>query len=190
MMEMWDIYDKDKKRTGKLMKRNDWNMKPGEFHLTVIGIVQDLEGRFLVTRRNLDKEWAAGWWELPGGGVNAGEDSKDAIIREIKEEVGIDVSNAKGGHIYTYKNESPEEKNNYFVDVYNFVLDFKASDIKVQEEEVLEFNIATFEEIQNYEKEIGFLHYNSLKPAFDKIKKWVCYRKRNYLDIKKLTFKI
>ena len=152
-MEMWDIYDKDKKRTGKLMKRNDWNMKPGEFHLTVIGIVQDLEGRFLVTRRNLDKEWAAGWWELPGGGVNAGEDSKDAIIREIKEEVGIDVSNAKGGHIYTYKNESPEEKNNYFVDVYNFVLDFKASDIKVQEEEVLEFNIATFEEIQNYEKE-------------------------------------
>ena len=132
MMEMWDIYDKDKKRTGKLMKRNDWNMKPG---------------------------------------VNAGEDSKDAIIREIKEEVGIDVSNAKGGHIYTYKNESPEEKNNYFVDVYNFVLDFKASDIKVQEEEVLEFNIATFEEIQNYEKEIGFLHYNSLKPAFDKIKK-------------------
>ena len=99
-MEMWDIYDKDKKRTGKLMKRNDWNMKPGEFHLTVIGIVQDLEGRFLVTRRNLDKEWAAGWWELPGGGVNAGEDSKDAIIREIKEEVGIDVSNAKGGHIY------------------------------------------------------------------------------------------
>ena len=45
------------------MKRNDWNMKPGEFHLTVIGIVQDLEGRFLVTRRNLDKEWAAGWWE-------------------------------------------------------------------------------------------------------------------------------
>ena len=171
MVEMWDIYDKDKKRTGKLMKRNDWNMKPGEFHLTVIGIVQDLEGRFLVTRRNLDKEWAAGWWELPGGGVNAGEDSKDAIIREIKEEVGIDVSNAKGGHIYTYKNESPDEKNNYFVDVYNFVLDFKASDIKVQEEEVLEFNIATFEEIQNYEKEIGFLHYNSLKPAFDKIKK-------------------
>ena len=171
MMEMWDIYDKDKKRTGKLMKRNDWNMKPGEFHLTVIGIVQDLEGRFLVTRRNLDKEWAAGWWELPGGGVNSGEDSKDAIIREIKEEVGIDVTNAKGGHIYTYKNESPKEKNNYFVDVYNFVLDFKASDIKVQEEEVLEFNIATFEEIQNYEKEIGFLHYNSLKPAFDKIMK-------------------
>ena len=167
MMEMWDIYDKDKKRTGKLMKRNDWNMKPGEFHLTVIGIVQDLEGRFLVTRRNLDKEWAAGWWELPGGGVNAGEDSKDAIIREIKEEVGIDVSNAKGGHIYTYKNESQEEKNNYFVDIYKFVLEFDEKDVKVQDEEVAGFEIATVEQIKAYAKQGIFLHYDSIRQVFE-----------------------
>ena len=104
-MEMWDIYDKDKKRTGKLMKRNDWNMKPGEFHLTVIGIVQDLEGRFLVTRRNLDKEWAAGWWELPGGGVNAGEDSKDAVIREIQEELDCTIKALQVFNDYTHEYE-------------------------------------------------------------------------------------
>ena len=166
MVEMWDIYDKDKKRTGKLMKRNDWNMKPGEFHLTVIGIVQDLEGRFLVTRRNLDKEWAAGWWELPGGGVNAGEDSKDAIIREIKEEVGIDVSNAKGGHIYTYKNESPEEKNNYFVDVYRYIMDFDEGDLHLQEAETDGYKFATLDEIKEFAKQGIFLHYDSIKEAF------------------------
>ena len=26
-MELWDIYDSDKKRTGRTMKRNDWNLK-------------------------------------------------------------------------------------------------------------------------------------------------------------------
>ena len=29
-MELWDIYDENKERTGRTMKHNDWNMKPGE----------------------------------------------------------------------------------------------------------------------------------------------------------------
>ena len=33
-MEFWDIYDKDKKPTGRTMKRNDWCLKDGEYHLT------------------------------------------------------------------------------------------------------------------------------------------------------------
>ena len=70
------------------------------------------------------------------------------------------------------------KKNNYFVDIYNFVLGFKESDVKVQEDEVLEFSIATFEEIQDYAKKIGFLHYESMKPAFDKIN-------TNQLNLKK-----
>ena len=33
-MEYWDIYDEKKQKTGRTMKRNDWNMKPDEYHLT------------------------------------------------------------------------------------------------------------------------------------------------------------
>ena len=36
-MEYWDIYDRDKKPTGRTMKRNDWCLKDGEYHLTVLG---------------------------------------------------------------------------------------------------------------------------------------------------------
>ena len=86
-MELWDIYDENKERTGRTMKHNDWNMKPGEFHLTVLGVLMRPDGKYLITRRRMDKEWAAGWWEVPGGGVRAGEDSKDAVIREIKDAV-------------------------------------------------------------------------------------------------------
>ena len=38
-MELWDIYDENKQPTGRTMKRNDWHMKPGEFHLTVLGVI-------------------------------------------------------------------------------------------------------------------------------------------------------
>ena len=125
------------------------------------------DGKYLITRRRMDKEWAAGWWEVPGGGVRAGEDSKDAVIREIKEETGIDVTNAEGGYAFSYKRVNPEEKNNYFVDIYKFVLEFDESDVKTQEEEVSGFAIADLNEIKRYADEGIFLHYDSIRQAFE-----------------------
>ena len=37
--ERWDIYDKDKNRTGRTMERNVWTLKDDEYHLTVLGVV-------------------------------------------------------------------------------------------------------------------------------------------------------
>ena len=62
-MELWDIYDKDKKRTGRTMKRNDWILQDGEYHLTVLGVVCRPDGKYLITKRAKDKSWAPGWWE-------------------------------------------------------------------------------------------------------------------------------
>lgn len=166
-MEYWDIYDEKKQKTGRTMKRNDWNMKPDEYHLTVLGVLKRPDGRYLITQRKLDKEWGAGWWEVPGGGGNAGEDSRDAVIREIREETGIDVSQAAGGYASSYKRVNPEEKNNYFVDIYKFILDFVDNDVKVQPEEVEGFKIATLEEIRAFAQEGIFLHYDSMKEVFD-----------------------
>ena len=50
-MEYWDIYDVNKQPTGRTMKRNDWNLKNGEYHLTVLGVIHRPDGRFLITRR-------------------------------------------------------------------------------------------------------------------------------------------
>ena len=84
-MELWDIYDSNKQLTGRTMKRNDWCLKDGEYHLTVLGVVQHTDGRFLITRRVLTKAWAAGWWEVPGGACMAGESSRQAVNREVLE---------------------------------------------------------------------------------------------------------
>ena len=73
-MEYWDIYDEKKQKTGRTMKRNDWNMKPDEYHLTVLGVLKRPDGRYLITQRKLDKEWGAA-----GGKYREAESTREKI---------------------------------------------------------------------------------------------------------------
>lgn len=57
-MEYWDIYDAEKRPTGRTMKRNDWCLKDGEYHLTVLGVVARPDGTYLITKRVMTKAWA------------------------------------------------------------------------------------------------------------------------------------
>ncbi|MCM1497549.1 MAG: NUDIX hydrolase [Clostridium sp.] len=166
-MELWDIYDSNKQRTGQTMKRNDWCLKDGQYHLTVLGVVVRTDGRFLITRRVMTKAWAPGWWEVSGGAVQAGEESEDAVIREVKEETGLDVTNAEGGYVFSYKRDNPGEGDNYFVDIYRFVMDFEEADVQLQQEETDGFMLATAEQIKELAGQGIFLHYDSIKQIFE-----------------------
>ena len=165
-MELWDIYDKDKNPTGRTMKRNDWCLKDDEYHLTVLGVVARSDHTYLLTKRVMTKAWAPGWWEVSGGAAQAGETSEEAVIREVKEETGLDVRNAEGGYCFTYHRENTGEGDNYFVDVYRFVLDIDESDIHLQEEETAGYRFATKKEIEDLAGEGIFLHYDSIKEVF------------------------
>ena len=135
-MEMWDIYDANKEKTGRLMKKNDWQLKDGEYHLTVLGVI-----------------------ERP--------DSIDAVRREVREETGIDVTDARGGYVFTYKRENPGKGDNYFVDVYKFIKDVKDEDIHIQTEEALGYKFVTREELKQIAATGEFLHYDSIKQVFE-----------------------
>ena len=166
-MELWDIYDRDKQRTGRTMKRNDWHMQPGDFHLTVLGVIRHTNGKYLITKRVMTKAWAPGSWEVSGGAAQAGEDSLDAVKREIKEETGLDVSSFEGGFVFSYTRENPDEGDNYFVDVYRFVMDIDEKDLTLQTEETDGHMFATLEQIQAFAAEGKFLHYDSIRKAFE-----------------------
>ncbi|MBN1526918.1 MAG: (deoxy)nucleoside triphosphate pyrophosphohydrolase [Candidatus Omnitrophica bacterium] len=56
----------------------------------VVGALIEREGKFLVARRKPEDTFG-GLWEFPGGCVEHNEDKKDALKREIREELGIDV---------------------------------------------------------------------------------------------------
>lgn len=53
----------------------------------------DADGRVLIAKRPADKDMA-GLWEFPGGKVDPGERPEMTLIRELKEELGIDVQEA------------------------------------------------------------------------------------------------
>jgi 8-oxo-dGTP diphosphatase len=50
----------------------------------------DAAGRVLIAQRPEGKHMA-GWWEFPGGKVASGESDADALVRELREELGVEV---------------------------------------------------------------------------------------------------
>lgn len=166
-MEYWDIYDKDRHKTGRTMKRNDWILKDGEYHLSVLGVIRRPDGRFLITRRIGTKAWAPLWWEVPGGGVRAGETSGEAVIREIREETSLDVRRVPGHLSYSYHRENPGKGDNYFVDVYRFDMDFGPEDIVLQADESIDWKAASLDEIRQLAAGGVFLHYDSIRTVFE-----------------------
>ncbi|WP_374366502.1 NUDIX domain-containing protein [Piscinibacter sp.] len=59
-----------------------------------VGVLIDAEGRFLLTSRPEGKVYA-GYWEFPGGKLEAGETVGQALRRELHEEIGITIGAAQ-----------------------------------------------------------------------------------------------
>ncbi|OHB66124.1 MAG: hypothetical protein A2Y76_03615 [Planctomycetes bacterium RBG_13_60_9] len=69
----------------------------------VAGLIRDEQGRLLITVRG--REPGKGKWDLPGGFADPGESAEDALAREIREEVGLEVTAMRylGSHPNTYE---------------------------------------------------------------------------------------
>lgn len=67
----------------------------GPVRLVLVAAVAliDRTGRILMAERPAGKE-LAGLWEFPGGKIEAGERPEEALVRELREELGIDVAPA------------------------------------------------------------------------------------------------
>jgi 8-oxo-dGTP diphosphatase len=59
-----------------------------------VGVLIDADGRFLLTSRPEGKVYA-GYWEFPGGKLEAGESVQAALRRELHEELGIAIGHAE-----------------------------------------------------------------------------------------------
>lgn len=71
-----------------------------QFHITVKGVVI-YNHKILVLKRVRPSSDGYGYWEFPGGGLEYGETPHEALIRELKEETGLDIHILKPVYTFT-----------------------------------------------------------------------------------------
>ena len=71
-----------------------------EYRPNVGAVLFNTDGRVLIARRAdmPNAEGAAGGWQLPQGGIDAKEDPRLAVLRELREEIGTDRAEIIGEH--------------------------------------------------------------------------------------------
>ena len=138
-MEFNDIYDENRRPTGRLHRRGD-RWRKGEFGLVVCVWVYDGHGKLLLTRRAPEKSFA-GTWENSGGAVKAGETSRQAIVRELFEETGIRAEEDEFELLDSGKDNSA------FYDYYCLRRSVAIEDIVLQPGETAAAKWVTFEEV-------------------------------------------
>lgn len=68
-------------------------MTAADTHRTcVVAVIQNGRDEYLICRKPADRGVFPGQWALPGGGIEPGERMTDALIREVREEVGLEIT--------------------------------------------------------------------------------------------------
>lgn len=153
-MELWDIYDKDRNFTGKVIQRGT-PLEKNEYRLTVKLAIFNNDGEMLIQKRQSTKVKYPNLWDFSVAGNSIhGEISEETMERELFEELGIE---------HDFSNERPMftiHANHGFSDFY--ILNFENIDInslKIQHEEVQSVTWATKQEIYQLIDENKFIPY-------------------------------
>ena len=129
-MELFDLYTRDRIRTGRTMVRGD-KVPEGLYRLVVHVCIFDPEGRMLIQpRQPFKKGWSNMWDITVGGCAVAGDTSQDAAEREVREEIGLELD---------LQDERPTMTTTFeggFDDYYVLTRDVDLSSLHLQYEEV------------------------------------------------------
>ena len=90
-MELLDVYDDNGKKTGKVVERgiDDSAFEKGEHIAVAIIYIENSKGEFLIQKTSKEK---GGIYSSTGGHVDHNEEPIDSIVREVKEELGLEIS--------------------------------------------------------------------------------------------------
>lgn len=143
ILEEWDVYNSNKEKIGETIVRNsNQKLKSGQFHLVCSILIINSKKELLLTQRSENKKSYSLCWEIIGGSCLVNEDSKDGIIREVKEEIGVNLNKSDLVLLKTVKNDDKK----YIKDIYIYYKDLEANDICFVDNEVKNYKWILSEE--------------------------------------------
>lgn len=106
--------------------------KPIIQKIVLAGVIFNKQGEALILQRNENEDIYPGMWELPSGKREFLESSHDTLVREIKEEAGLDIEVIQPCSVFEYKIEKPNEIRDSTQ--INFIVTSNTSKVKLSEE--------------------------------------------------------
>ena len=136
--------DGSRTEVGTYIRNSDW--PENEKDLYIVGInnwIINSNGDFLVQQRSLKKKNNPGKWSSTNGLVQLEEDGIDTVLRETKEELGLEI---KKDQVKLFK-ENHVVGNHLVVDIYVTKIDVDLERIVIQEDEVEQICFVSLDEL-------------------------------------------
>lgn len=151
-MEYWEVLDENGNPNGEIMKKYDQKVfDRGLYHLGADVWIINSEDKILIQKRAPFKKLEPNVWAMTGGSVIVGETSLNTIVREAKEELGINIDEKE------LKLATKFRTGHVWVDTYILKCDYDIEEMEFQKEEVSEAKWATWEEIDELVKNNNFI---------------------------------
>ena len=171
--EYFDILDENGNKTGKSKLRSEVH-RDGDWHKAVHIWIINNTGDILLQRRCATKDSNPNKLDISSAGhLSAGDDSLTGAVRELKEELNLDVKPEDLQFIKTLKRSSRYTEtfiNNEFDDLYIVRTDKKIDDMKFQEDEISEIMFVPykkFKEMVNNKQPDLLRHDDEFEILFD-----------------------
>lgn len=172
-MEYLDEVDRNNNFTGRILPKEEFHLK-GFYYREVIGFVVNEQGEILLQKRASTKKIKPNLWEVCYGHVSKGETPDESIIREIGEEIGLEITSQEAITVGIELTEEfyEERYHNTFSYIFLIRTDKKISNFKMQEEEVSALKYVSIQELKVLLKnsnELAFSNFEYMDKIIKKI---------------------
>lgn len=169
-MEQVDIYNKFREKTSIVKDRKE--LLEGEYRISTHIWVINSKNQILIEKRSEKEDMFPGMWAQVGGGVKAGNTSKDTVFAECLEELNLTVKEENLFYIGSYT------RTRDIVDVWLVNQEIDLYKLKLQEDEVACVKFVAFEEFDKMIEEKQVVP--SINPSYDLMKNYCkLHRKEN-----------